>query len=61
MNDNVIKFEKRQPPPKPPRPTPPWMKRAITIALVVAAFVLAFAYYYITGDQSGLQGGASLN
>ncbi|MEB2844616.1 hypothetical protein GAO09_03165 [Rhizobiales bacterium RZME27] len=53
MNDNVIKFRKKEAP-KPPRQTPPWMRKALIIGGVIAAFLVAFAYFYITGDPSGM-------
>jgi hypothetical protein len=56
MNDNVIKFRKKETP-KPPRQSPPWMKKALIIAGAIAAFLAAFAYFYITGDQAGMMSG----
>lgn len=44
MSDNVIKFQ-RPKQPKPPRQTPPWLKRVITILVVIAAFAAIYAYY----------------
>ncbi len=57
MNDNVIKFRKKEVP-KPPRQTPPGVRKALVILGVIAAFLAAFAYFYLTGDQSGLTNGA---
>ncbi|MGF9566442.1 hypothetical protein [Neorhizobium sp. JUb45] len=56
MNDNVIKFRKKETP-KPPRQTPPWMRKALIIAGAIGAFLAAFAYFYITGDQTGMTSG----
>ena len=52
MSDNVIKFQ-RKPKPKPPRQTPPWLKRALAIAAVVLFFVAAFLYFYLTNGAGG--------
>ncbi|MNR84478.1 hypothetical protein D3C71_780710 [compost metagenome] len=48
MSDNVIKFQ-RPKQPKPPRQTPPWLKRFITILVVIAAFAAIYAYYSLAG------------
>lgn len=48
MNDNVIKF-RRPKQPKPPRQTPPWLKRVVTILVVIAAFAAVYAYFSLTG------------
>ncbi|MBB3400176.1 MULTISPECIES: hypothetical protein [Rhizobium] len=52
MSDNVIKFERR-PKPKPPRQTPPWLKRLLAILAVIAFFVAAFAYFTLKSGASG--------
>ncbi|MGZ9720429.1 hypothetical protein [Rhizobium miluonense] len=52
MSDNVVKFERR-PKPKPPRQTPPWLKRLLTIVAVVAFFIAAFAYFTLKGGPAG--------
>ncbi|MGK9051797.1 hypothetical protein QTA58_15710 [Neorhizobium sp. CSC1952] len=49
MPDNVIKFQ-RPPTPKPPRQTPPWLKRLLTALGIAAFFVAAFAYFSLTGS-----------
>lgn len=48
MSDNVIKFQ-RPKQPKPPRQTPPWLKRVLTIIIVIAAFAAVYAYFSLTG------------
>jgi hypothetical protein len=53
MNDNVIKFKKREPV-KPPRQTPIWVKRMLVILGVAAAFVLAYVYFAVTGGGPSL-------
>lgn len=45
---DVIKFNKPKPV-KPPRQTPPAVKKALIIAGVIAAFVLAWAYFHFIG------------
>ncbi|WP_170975704.1 hypothetical protein [Rhizobium sp. FY34] len=45
--NNVIKFQKPKPV-QPPRQTPPWQKKALTLVVVIAAFVAAWAYFYLT-------------
>ncbi|MCK8779222.1 hypothetical protein M0654_04410 [Rhizobium sp. NTR19] len=50
MSDNVIKF-KRPPKPRPPRQTPPWLKRLLPF-LVIAAFLVA-AYVYFSLSNGG--------
>ncbi|MDO1583684.1 hypothetical protein [Rhizobium oryzicola] len=50
---NVIKFE-RPKPVKPPRQTPPWLRKAAIVAAIIAAFVLAWFYFTITGNSAGL-------
>lgn len=51
MSDNVIKFQKRKPV-KPPRQTPPWLRKLLVIAIVVIVFFIAFGYFYITGPAN---------
>ncbi len=48
MNDNVIKFKKREPV-KPPRQTPMWLKRLLVLIGVIAAFALVYVYFAMTG------------
>lgn len=48
MNDNVIKF-RRPEPPKQPRPG---RKRALIWLGVIAAFVLVFVYFHLTGGTA---------
>ncbi len=48
MSDNIIKFQ-RPKQPKPPRQTPPWLKRVLTILAVIAVFCAAYAYFSLTG------------
>lgn len=48
MSDNVVKFKRPQQP-KPPRQTPPWLRKVVTLAAVVAAFAAAYAYFYFIG------------
>ncbi|NLR97743.1 hypothetical protein HGP17_13070 [Rhizobium sp. P38BS-XIX] len=52
MSDNIIKFERR-PKPKPPRHTPPWLKRLLAVVIIVAFFVAAFVYFSLTGGATG--------
>jgi len=47
MNDNVIKFQKRKAV-KPPRQTPPWLRRLMIISGVVIAIGLIYAYFALT-------------
>jgi hypothetical protein len=47
MPDNVIKF-KRPPQPKPPRQTPPWLKRLLPLIAIAAFLAVAFAYFSLT-------------
>jgi hypothetical protein len=49
MSDNVIKFQ-RPPKPKPPRQTPPWLKRVLIVLGVAAFFIAAFVYFWLTGQ-----------
>lgn len=58
MNDNVIKFRKKETP-KPPRKTPPWMRKALIIGGAIAAFLIAFTYFYVTGNHSSVMPGAA--
>ena len=51
MSDNIIKFQPRQQP-KPPRQTPPWVKRLLTVLGIVAFFAAAFVYFWLTGPAS---------
>lgn len=48
MPDNVIKFQ-RPPKPKPPRQTPPWLKRLLIALGIAAFFAAAFVYFSLTG------------
>ncbi|WP_337267664.1 hypothetical protein [Oryzifoliimicrobium ureilyticus] len=48
MTDNVIKFQRR-PQPKPPRQTPPWLKRLLIVLGIIAFFVAAYFYFSLTG------------
>lgn len=48
MPDNVIKFQ-RPPKPKPPRQTPPWLKRLLIALGIAAFFAAAFIYFLLTG------------
>lgn len=48
MSDNVIKFQKRKPV-KPPRQTPPWLRKLLVIAIVVLVFAAAYGYFSIMG------------
>lgn len=52
MTDNIIKFERR-PKPKPPRQTPPWLKRLLAIIVIIAFFAAAFAYFSLAGAATG--------
>jgi len=52
MSDNIVKFERR-PKPKPPRQTPPWLKRLLVAAAIVAFFLAAFAYFSLKGGAAG--------
>lgn len=49
MSDNIIKFQ-RPPKPKPPRQTPPWLKRLLIGLGIAAFFIAAFAYFSLTGQ-----------
>ena len=50
MDDNVIKFKKPEPV-KPPRQTPPWLRKyGVAIALVLG-FAAAYVYFSLTGPQ----------
>jgi hypothetical protein len=49
MNDNVLKFEKRKPV-KPPRRTPPWLRKLLVVGVIVLAFAVAYGYFAITGQ-----------
>jgi hypothetical protein len=49
MSENVIKFQ-RPKQPKPPRHTPPWLRRAVTILAIIAAVVAVYGYFYFTGS-----------
>ncbi|MCJ8506900.1 hypothetical protein MUU53_03120 [Rhizobium lemnae] len=46
---DVIKFNKPKPV-KPPRQTPPTVKKALVIVGVMAAFILAWAYFQYIGS-----------
>jgi len=48
MSDNVIKFKRPQKP-KPPRQTPPWVKKLLVVLGIAAFFVAAYAYFALTG------------
>lgn len=48
MSDNVIKFQ-RPKQPKPPRQTPAWLKKVLTIVAVIVAFAGVYAYFSLTG------------
>jgi hypothetical protein len=48
MNDNVIKFQ-RPKQPKPPRQTPPWLRRLLTVLGIIVVLVAAWGYFYLTG------------
>jgi hypothetical protein len=50
MNDNIIKFQ-RPKQPKPPRQTPPWLRQFLTVLVVIALLVGAWAYFYLTGSS----------
>jgi hypothetical protein len=49
MSDNIIQFQ-RPKKPKPPRQVPPWLRRVLVIAAVVAALALVWVYFYLTGS-----------
>jgi micrococcal nuclease len=44
---NVIKFQRRAKP-KPPRRTPPWLRRLLIILGIAAALLLLWTYFYLT-------------
>jgi hypothetical protein len=48
MSDNVIKFQ-RPKQPKPPRQTPAWLKRVLTVVVVIAGFAAVYIYFSLTG------------
>lgn len=50
MDDNVIKF-KRPEPVKPPRRTPPWLRRYGVAIVLVLGFAATYAYFAMTGPQ----------
>lgn len=52
MSDNVVKFERRQKP-KPPRQTPPWLKRLLAVVAVIAFLLAAFTYFTLNGGAAG--------
>jgi hypothetical protein len=52
MTDNVLKFERR-PKQKPPRQTPPWLKRLLVLVAIIVFFVAAFAYFTLNGGAAG--------
>jgi hypothetical protein len=45
MNDNVIKFRK----PKPPRKPRPGLRKFLIVALIIAVFIAAWAYFQLAG------------
>lgn len=49
MSDNVIKFQ-RPVKPKPPRQTPPWLRKVIVIAVIVLCFAAAYGYFALTNS-----------
>lgn len=49
MSDNIIKFQ-RPKKPKPPRQVPPWLKRVLTIAGILAALAAIWAFFYVSGS-----------
>lgn len=50
MTDNIVQFRKKKPAePQKPTPTPRWAKKLLTVLAVAAAFVLAYAYFSLTG------------
>ncbi|WJH40554.1 hypothetical protein N7E02_08020 [Aliirhizobium terrae] len=49
MNDNVIKFQ-RPKQPKPPRQTPPWLKRLLTVLGIIIVLVAVWAYFQFIGS-----------
>mgnify|MGYP004537611699 CR=1 FL=1 len=51
MNDNVIKFQ-RPKQPKPPRQTPPWMRRLLTWLAVIVAVGAIYAYFHLSNTSS---------
>ncbi|MBW6421511.1 hypothetical protein KX729_08665 [Rhizobium sp. XQZ8] len=48
MSDNVIKFQRPQKP-KPPRQTPPWLKKLLVALGIVAFFLAAYVYFSLAG------------
>jgi hypothetical protein len=48
MSDNVIQFRKPAPQ-KTPKPPRPWLRKLISIAVVIAAFVAAWIYFTLAG------------
>jgi hypothetical protein len=48
MSDNVIQFRKPKPE-KTPRPPRPGLRKLLTVAAVIGAFVAAWAYFRVTG------------
>ncbi|SFB46789.1 hypothetical protein SAMN03159496_04035 [Rhizobium sp. NFR07] len=50
MNDNVIKFQ-RPKPPKPPRQTPPWLRRLLTVLGIIIALVAVWGYFQFAGSK----------
>lgn len=51
MSDNVIKFQ-RPKQPKPPRQTPPWLRRLLIWLAVVVAIAAVYGYFYVTGPTA---------
>jgi hypothetical protein len=47
MSDNIIKFQ-RPKQPKPPRQTPPWLRRALTWLAVAVFFGAVYAYFSLS-------------
>jgi len=47
MSDNVVKFQKRRSV-RPPRQTPPWLKKLIITGGVIVSIGLIYAYFALT-------------
>jgi len=48
MSDNVIQFRKPAPQ-KAPKPPRPWLRKLISIVVVIAALVAAWVYFTLAG------------
>lgn len=49
--NNVIKFQKPKPV-KPPRQTPPWLRKALTSGVIILGLVAAWAYFQFVATGS---------